>query len=451
MKNYWKASTVVALVAATALISASTSGAQASHKTGSGCCSIKGHYTLTVLADQNWVQPAEKALAAKFKKQTGITVKYNIVPDNTYQNLLTTKLNSNQNPGDIFMIQPPGGTNSGLQTTFRVKSHAVDLSHQPWVSRESKITRSLLTYKSKLYGQTIWDTISGSWVVVYNKTDFAKAGIKTLPKTFAQFTADCAKLKNKNFTPLFEPADSGSSWHPVLWFNENLTKAEAKQPSLYTKLNDNKTTFAANTYTKKAMTQVDSLYKSGYFGSQALTNDYANAVPAMAGGTYAMMIANLTLPTQIHAAQSSVPVSRYGFMPVPILDNQYINQNPGGPSKLVYKQGAHVRAAEEYLDFLAMPRNLNYLIKHESTVVTYPWKGVAAKWTSQQKAFEHKYKPSPSPVGQVGINYDNPQWGSIGTDMVAMFTGALSPLQVLQNIDMRRTQQAKAVGDPHWR
>ncbi len=450
MKINWKASTVVALVAAAALITASTSGAQASRSTGTGCCSIKGNYTLTVFADQNWVQPAEKVLAAKFKKLTGITVNYDIVPDSSYQNLLTTKLNANEEPGDIFMIQPPGGDNSGLQTTFRVQSHAEDLSRQPWVSREFKITRSLLSYKNKLYGQTIWDTISGSWVIVYNKTDFAKAGIKTLPKTFAQFTADCAKLKAKHFTPLFEPMDSGSSWHPVLWFNENLTKAEADQSTLDAKLNANTTTFAANKYTNKAMTEINSLYKSGYFGANALTNDYSNAVPEMGGGTYAMMVANLTLPTQIHAAQPSVPLSRFGFMPVPILDNQYINQNPGGPSKLVYKQGSHVAAAEEYLDFLAESTSLNYLIKHEPTVVTFPWKGVTAKWDSEQKTFESKYKPSPTPVGQVSINYDNPQWGNIGTDMVAMFTGSETPLQVLQNIDTRRTQEAQAAGDPNW-
>ena len=79
MKIHWKASTVVALVAAAALITASTSGAQASRSTGTGCCSIKGNYTLTVFADQNWVQPAEKVLAAKFKKLTGITVNYDIV------------------------------------------------------------------------------------------------------------------------------------------------------------------------------------------------------------------------------------------------------------------------------------------------------------------------------------------------------------------------------------
>ena len=456
MKMHRRAVTLVTLVAvaATALVSASASGASrsagASGTPTSGCCNVKGHYTLTVFADQNWVQPAEKQLAAKFKQKTGITVTYDIVPDSTYQNLLTTKLNAGEEPGDIFMIQPPGGNNSGLQTTFQVERHAVDLSKQPWVKSEFAITRSLLTYKGKLYGQTIWDTISGSWVIAYNKADFAKAGITTLPTTFAEFTADCAKLKAAGFTPIFEPMDSASSWHPVLWFNENLTKATAQDPTLVTKLNTNKTTFAANKSMNDAMAQVNSLYQHGYFGPNALTNDYSNAVPAMAGGTYAMMVGNLTLPSQISAANATIPVSDYGFMPVPILDNQYINQNPGGPTKLVYKQGRHVAGALEYLDFLAEPQNLNYLIKNEPTVVTFPWKGVTAKWNAEQKAFETQYKPSPTPVGQVSINYDNPQWGNIGTDMIAMFTGQETPLQALQNIDMRRSQEAAAAKDPYW-
>ena len=267
MKNYWKASMVVALIATAALISASTSGAQTSHSTGSGCCSMKGHYSLTVLADQNWVQPAEKTLAAKFKKLTGITVNYNIVPDSSYQNLLTTKLNSNENPGDIFMIQPPGGDNSGLNTTFRVQSHAVDLSQQPWVSKEFKITRSLLTYKSKLYGQTIWDTISGSWVIVYNKIDFAKAGIKNLPTTFKQFHADCAKLKAKHVTP-FSSRRTLEFLAPGAVVQREPDEGGGRSIVAVHEAQRNKTKFAANTYTKKAMTEVNSLYQSGYFGSQ---------------------------------------------------------------------------------------------------------------------------------------------------------------------------------------
>jgi raffinose/stachyose/melibiose transport system substrate-binding protein len=198
------------------------------------------------------------------------------------------------------------------------------------------------------------------------------------------------------------------------------------------------------------MSEVDTLYTDGYFGPNALTNDYSNDVTAMTTGNYAMMVNNLAFPASITAADPSVPASDYGFMPVPILDNQYINQNPGGPTKLVYKQGSHVAGAEAYLDFLAEPANLQYLIKNEATVVTLPWKGVTGKWDPDQLAFEKAYKPSPTPVGQVSINYDNPQWGNIGTDMVAMFTGQETPLQVLQNIDMRRTQEAQAAGDSHW-
>ena len=409
---------------------------------------IKGHYSLTVFADQNWVLPAEKAEAANFKKLTGITVNYDIVPDSTYQTLLQTKLSSGQEPGDIYMGQPPGGTGSGLQTEFEVTKHAVDLSTQPWVNREFAITRSMVAYKGKLYGQTIWDTISGSWVLVYNKADFAKAGITSPPTTFAEFTADCAKLKAAGINPIYEPISDG--WHQVLWFPENMTKAEANSPSLVNNLNNNKATFAGTSLAVTAMTQINSLYKAGYFGPTALTDTFANSVPQMASGQYAMSIQNLAFPTAVNAANSSIPVSAFGFMPVPILDNQFINQNPGGPTKFVYKQGKHVAAALEYLDYLATQSNLQSYIKGSSTVVTLPWKGVTGKWNPEQLAFEKKYKPSPSPVFQVSVNYVNPQWSQIGTDIAAMFTGQESPTQVLQNIDQRRTQEAHAAHDPHW-
>jgi len=408
----------------------------------------KGNYTLTVFADQDWVQPAEMQLAAKFKQLTGITVTYDIVPDSTYQTLLTTKLNAGEEPGDIFMIQPPGGTGSGLETTFQVQKHAVDLSTQPWVKREFAITRSFSTYKGKLYGQTIWDTISGSWVLVYNKMDFAAAGITTLPTTFAEFTADCAKLKAAGFYPIYEPISDG--WHQVLWFPENMTKAAADNPKLVNNLNNNKTTFAATPQALTAMTEINSLYQDGYFGPTSLTDTFANDIKAISSEKYAMMVNNLSFPASVVAADPSYPKTNLGFMPVPILDNQYINQNPGGPTKLVYKQGKHVAGALEYLNFLAEPANLQSWINNEPTVVTLPWTGVKGKWDATQLAFEKAFKPSPTPVFQADVNYVNPQWSNIGTDMVAMFTGQETPLQALQNIDMRRTQEAQAAGDTHW-
>lgn len=444
-------SLVTAVVAAAGVTVMGASATTAGYSPNGGLPNplIKGNYSLTVYADQNWVLPAEKTLAAKFKKLTGITVNYDIVPDSTYQSLLQTKLSSGQQPGDIYMGQPPGGTGSGLQTEFEVTKHAVDLSSQPWVKREFAITRSMVTYKGKLYGQTIWDTISGSWVLVYNRSAFSKAGITSPPTTFAQLTAACAKLKAAGINPIYEPVSDG--WHQVLWFPENMTKAEANSPGLVKSLNNNKATFAGTSLAVTAMTQINSLYKAGYFGPTALTDTFANSVPKMASGEYAMSIQNLSFPTGVNAANPSIPVSAFGFMPVPILDNQFINQNPGGPTKFVYKQGKHVAAALEYLDFLATQKNLQYYIKASPTVVTLPWQGVTGKWNPVQLAFEKKYKPSPSPVFQVSVNYVNPQWSQIGTDIAAMFTGQESPTQVLQNIDQRRAQEAHAAGDPHWR
>ncbi|MDA8120856.1 MAG: extracellular solute-binding protein [Gammaproteobacteria bacterium] len=49
------------------------------------------------------------------------------------------------------------------------------------------------------------DILLGSTVateILYNKADFAKAGIKTVPVTYAQWVADMAKLKRVGITPL---------------------------------------------------------------------------------------------------------------------------------------------------------------------------------------------------------------------------------------------------------
>jgi raffinose/stachyose/melibiose transport system substrate-binding protein len=431
-----------------AVVTAAAFSLSAASATTSGSGLPKGHYTLTVFADQDWVRPPELALAEKFKRKTGITIKYDIIPDSSYQQVLTTKLNSGQKPGDIYMGQPPGGTGSGLQTTFAVLKHAVDLSKQPWVNREFANARALATYKGKLWGQTIWDTVSGSWVIVYNKADFAAAGITSPPKTFAQFTAACAALKAKGINPIYEPISDG--WHQVLWFPENMSKAADDIPGLVQNLNNNTATFAGTPLAVTAMTQINSLYQAGYFGPTSLTDAYANTIQNMAGGKYAMTVNSVTLPTQINAANPNVAASNYGFMPVPILNNQYINQNPGGPTKFVYRQGKHVDGALAYLNFLAQPANLNFQIAKSTSFVTLNFKGVKSKWTPEEAAFEKAYQPNPQPVMQVSVNYVNPQWGQIGTDMAAMFTGQLSPKAVLESIDSRRAQQAQAAGDPHW-
>lgn len=400
--------------------------------------------TLTVLESQGWVYPAEQDLARKFEAQTGIHIDYQIVPAANYFQVLDTKLNSGQGP-DIF-----GGQSgvSDLEVQYHVTQNAVDLSNQDWVKREDPAALGQATLNGKVYGQEIWDITSGYWVIIYNKNIFQNAGITSVPATYHDFVADCARIKAAGLTPIYEPISDG--WHQVLWYPEIGARMEQLESGLYDKLNANQATLAGDPASNTAMTQINNLYQKGYFGSTSLSDQYANTEKEMASGKYAMTVDNLSEPAAIQAAYPNVKASSFGFFPIPILDNQLLPTHPAAPTKFVYSKGPHIAQAEQYLDFLANPTNLQYMVDHTVQFETVDYTGVKAKWTTEQQAFLNQYQAATTLVLQDGVKYVNPQWTDIGKDMVAMFTGQETPHQVLVNTDTRRTQEAQAAHDSAW-
>lgn len=400
--------------------------------------------TLTVLESVGWVYPAEQDLAKQFEAKTGIHIDYQIIPAANYFQILDTKLNSGQGP-DIF-----GGQSgvSDLEVQYNVTQNAVDLSNQGWVTREDPAALAQATLNGKVYGQEIWDIYSGYWVIVYNKDIFQKVGITGVPATYNDFVADCAKIQAAGFNPIYEPISDG--WHQVLWYPEIGARMQQLDSGLYGKLNANQATLAADPASNTAMTQINELYQKGYFGPTALSDQYANTEKEMASGKYAMTIDNLTEPAAIQAADPSVQASSFGFFPIPILDNQLLPTHPAGPTKFVYAKGQHIAQAEQYLNFLADPTNLQYLVDHTVQFETVDYTGIKAKWTTEQQAFLNQYQVATDLVLQDAVKYVNPQWVQIGKDMVAMFTRQETPHQVLVNTDMRRTQEAQAAHDPAW-
>ena len=53
-------------------------------------------------------------------------------------------------------------------------------------------------------------------------------------------------------------------------------------------------------------------------------------------------------------------------------------------------------------------------------------------------------------VLQDEITYFNEQWGEISNDILKMCEGAMSPEDVLNQIDARRASLAQAANDPAW-
>jgi raffinose/stachyose/melibiose transport system substrate-binding protein len=203
--------------------------------------------TITYLAGQDWIKDAELELAKMFEEETGIHIDYQIVPADQYFNVLTTKLNAGEGP-DIF-----GGQSgkSDIKLQLNVEVNAVPLTDEGWVARMNPLSVDQVSLDGVVYGLTIWDTLGGTWVIVYNKDIFAEFNLN-IPTTYAEFSALNQTLLEAGINPIYEPIADG--WHHVLWFPEIGPAYEAASPGLTESLNANETTFSDNPTMLQALT-----------------------------------------------------------------------------------------------------------------------------------------------------------------------------------------------------
>lgn len=399
--------------------------------------------TLTYLASQDWVLDSERALAEQFEAETGVAIDFQIIPADQYFTVLQTKLESGGDGIDIFGPQS-GTTDIALQ--LNVAENAVPLTDEEWVPRMNPLSTEQVTLDGTVYGLTIWDTIGGSWVVVYNKAIFEEKGI-AVPTTYDELAAACGTLSGAGVTPIYEPVADG--WHHVLWFAEVGPVYEQNSPGLYELLNANETLLADDPTMQASLSQLNELYSNDCFGENTLSDEFANTESSMASGDFAMTVNRLGLPAQIETADPSASADDFGFFVMPLADNQIWNVNPAAPSKFIYSGSDKIDAAKAYFDFLTRPDNLQYTVDNEDQFVLLNFDSVEAELTAAQQKFVDTYTDQGT-VLQTAVNYVNPQWVDIGQDITAMFVGSQSPTGVLETIDGRRADMATAAGDPAW-
>jgi len=438
---------VIAIFFACCLIVGSFVGcAQNAPKTTSSNASsgiTKQNVTITYMASQDWVKPEEQTLAQTFEAQTGIHVDFQIVPSAQYLNMLSAKLAS----GECTDIYGNNTDPFSLATIYNAPKYAVDLTSQKWASEEDPLCSALSSVNGKIYGLTL-DDVSSQWVVVYNKTIFAKYNL-SVPKTFADFETICQTLKTNGITPIYECVSDG--WHHVLWFPELGGAIGNLQSNLVANLNDNKIKFADIPAALTALTQIQDMVTKGYWGTDYMSQTYANTEMNMASGKFAMTINNLAEPANIAAKFTNVTADDFGFFPNPVLDNQYQDVNLCGPTMFIWTGSKHISQAEQYFDFLTTKENLQTLIIKEPTYNTLPFSsmGLINKYGTDINNYFADY-PQKATVLQTSVKYVNADWMDLGKDMSAMFVGSIKPLQVLTDLDNARAAAATAAKDPAW-
>ncbi len=402
----------------------------------------KQDITLTFMASNDWIQQAELDLAKKFTEETGIKVDYQIVPSDQYPNLLTTKLNSGECT-DIF------GSQAGrfdIVNTLNVEKNAVDLSGDAWTGTLEKTAATEVSVNGKVYGQPMADT-SAVWAIAYNKKIFTQLGL-AIPKTWAEFTAVCDKIKASGATPIYEPVSDG--WHHVLWFCELGAAYDKAEPGLVDKLNSNQSKLADSAIMKTAIGQIKEMVDKGYWGKNYMANAYADQAKNIASGKYAMSLANQGLPQLVADEKKDLTADDIGFFVMPIAENQILNVNPVCPTRFIYSGSKNIEAAKQYLAFLAKPENLQYMIDNVAKFQNLPYTGLKPKYAGTIKEFYDTYKDQGT-VLQTAVKYVNPQWMEIGKEIVTVIQGKADAAKMLANMDKNRADQATAAKDPAWK
>ncbi|MEU2924282.1 extracellular solute-binding protein [Streptomyces sp. NPDC007251] len=168
-----------------------------------GPSSWKGQ-TLTVWTMDGSAPPQwSKDVQAAFEKKTGAKLKFEIQKWDGIQQKITTAL-SEDNPPDVLEVgntqTPAYAATGGLADLSDVKK-AIGADWTPSVSQSS-------VYDGKQYAAPWY---FANRVVIYNKAIWAKAGIKTTPKTRDEFFKDLETIgKKTDAEPLYLP---GQNWY----------------------------------------------------------------------------------------------------------------------------------------------------------------------------------------------------------------------------------------------
>ncbi len=402
--------------------------------------------TITLMASQDWVEDSEQELGAKFEEQTGIHVDYQIVPADQYQDLLLTRLNSGEGP-DIW------GAQSGfaLETTYNVAKNAVDLSGEPWADAYSVFSAEQTSVDGVNYGLTYYDTTT-DYYMVYNKKLFEAAGAK-VPTTYEELKDTCEKLLASGVTPIYEPLADG--WHLLMLWAESGQVHEKLEPGIVEKLNTNQATFAETETMKTAVDQLNEMAQNGYFGDNYMSDEFADAEGYLASGEFAIsMLKPGAIKTIVASEMNTAGYTEddFGLFLLPLVDNQYLNIHPTGPSRFIYSGSSHIEEAKQYLAFLLEKDNVQYLIDNASDVENLPVEvGQTPEYSKTTLDFLGSYDDEHSGmVLQDVVTYFNEQWMDINADLAAMFIGDMTSEEVLKQIDARRAQLAEAAGDENW-
>ena len=378
-------------------------------------------------------------LAKEFEEETGIKIDFQISPDAQWRDLVKVKMDSGEAP-DILCVDTP----IGLVSSIQMSQYSVDLTGAEWLDRMTDSARSAVSADGKAYGITFPG--EKMYFFLYNKDIFAELNLE-IPTTYAEFKDVCQTILEAGYTPVYEATTNG--WHQVLPLFETGGLWLNQDAEIYNKLNANEIDLDEIPSLLAVIQQLNESAEAGYFGEDYLSNAWENAKEAMATETCVMTIAELGFRGEIEEDYPDFKATeKLGAFVMPWGDNQAIGVNPASNAYFISKDSEYIEEAKLFFEFLARPENLQKRLDGQANLSAICWPEVESKYSAEDQAFLDSLEKAN--VVQTSVNYIDSQWMDVGKDLEAMYTGAMTPEEVLQVIMQRRIEQAELQNDPGW-
>ena len=292
----------------------------------------------------NWnksdLGPQFDAVVSAFEQANpNIKITVENVDTNQYEQVLKTRF-AGGDAGDI--VASHGGTSFQQQV---LAGDFLDLSDQPWVANQLASSKAYGSVKGKDYGFVYSQNVGG---VDYNKDIFAQLGL-SVPRTWDDFLAACAKIKAAGITPI--AVGYKDQWSTQLIpYEMGPTAIFRDDPTFNQELASGQKTFAASSTWKSMLQDTEGLAKSGYFNDAPNGTTYNQAVQLFATGKAAMFVmGNWALP----AVLTANPSAKQGYFTLPYKQGPfYIASSPGQIMGIPAKS-THQAEAKKFLDFWA--------------------------------------------------------------------------------------------------
>ncbi|WP_274649615.1 ABC transporter substrate-binding protein [Paenibacillus humicola] len=288
---------------------------------------------------------AMKAVAAEAEKKLNISVEWDIKPDGAEgDNLVKTRLAT----GDMADIL---AYNTGsLFQALNPSQNFVDLTNEPYMADILDSFKQTVTSDGKVYGVPTGSTRAGG--IMYNKKVYKELGL-TIPKTWAEFMANNAKIKAAGKTAVI--ATYKDTWTSQLFVLADYYNIQAQDPDFAKNYTANKAKYATTPAALRGFQKLEEVYKGGYMNKDFLATTYDNGLKMLAEGTgvqYPMLTSALDEIYQNFPDK----INDIGIFPEPSDSPDINGLTVWMPNGLyINKNGKKVDAAKKWVEYFVSP------------------------------------------------------------------------------------------------